>query len=561
MNESPVPNDLTNFVRGCVTGKEGSLPFSKRSVSLEEAYYSKVTNKNIVRTGIVVKQGTSTLPRNAWVRGSALFTISDGNHAIDCLAHDGNIEYLPGSKSPVELTDIMKVVDDSMKNGTRVSFSGKYHTVENKLIFIIDSLSTMKNETSSLMTDYQLKTFLSLCKKNKLTPLNIMMRHDTLWAELHAKDYFKKAIMLFCLSPHDKLQMIHIGIVASVGEGKDHMIEKVVQPLVKCGMASSGKLCTIPGLFGAMNGDDINSIELGLIPKHNHERIAVSEFQTWNEDVFGELMNTMANGKFTMQKGQVDTTREAVTNMLFLGNPPGYYDEANHDKREMLAAFGEYTYQIISRLTLIFTEMSLAGDDAEQKIRNIMLMGAEGKFQQGKDKEDIEMWRNFFREYLAKVSQLDPKFGKLAPTLDSTFDEMKNRPQYQSAFLSRAKRDYRKYQQFLNLIKSFAKLDGSSQVTLSHLMQARQLFEKSLVTLTEDFPIQAMEAGIDMDLLTVWEIAKQKGIYNNQKEIRSATGMTIAQLEKLMDMGAIDKMSNNTYAIRPDFDWRKGGQN
>jgi hypothetical protein len=92
-------------------------------------------------------------------------------------------------------------------------------------------------------------------------------------------------------------------------------------------------------------------------------------------------------------------------------------------------------------------------------------------------------------------------------------------------------------------------------------MQARQLFEKSLVTLTEDFPIQAMEAGIDMDLLTVWEIAKQKGIYNNQKEIRSATGMTIAQLEKLMDMGAIDKMSNNTYAIRPDFDWRKGGQN
>ena len=167
--------------------------------------------------------------------------------------------------------------------------------------------------------------------------------------------------------------MIHIGIVASVGEGKDHMIEKVVQPLVKCGMASSGKLCTIPGLFGAMNGDDINSIELGLIPKHNNERIAVSEFQTWNEDVFGELMNTMANGKFTMQKGQVDTTRDALTNMLFLGNPPAYYNEENHDKREMLAAFGEYTYQIISRLTLIFTEMSLAGDDAEHKIRKIII--------------------------------------------------------------------------------------------------------------------------------------------------------------------------------------------
>ncbi len=137
MNESPVPNDLTNFVRGCVTGKEGSLPFSKRSVSLEEAYYSKVTKQYIVGSGIVVKQEATTLSRKAKDKVAIRFTISDGNHAIDCLAHDGNIEYLPGSKSPVELTDIMKVVDDSMKNGTRVSFSGKYHTVENKLIFII----------------------------------------------------------------------------------------------------------------------------------------------------------------------------------------------------------------------------------------------------------------------------------------------------------------------------------------------------------------------------------------------------------------------------------------
>jgi hypothetical protein len=37
--------------------------------------------------------------------------------------------------------------------------------------------------------------------------------------------------------------------------------------------------------------------------------------------------------------------------------------------------------------------------------------------------------------------------------------------------------------------------------------------------------------------------------------------MTIAQLDKLIEMGAIDKMSNNTYAIRPDFDWTKGGNN
>ena len=52
----------------------------------------------------------------------------------------------------------------------------------------------------------------------------------------------------------------------------------------------------------------------------NNERIAVSEFQTWNQEVFGELMNVMANGSFTMQKGQVDTKREGKVNFMFLGN-------------------------------------------------------------------------------------------------------------------------------------------------------------------------------------------------------------------------------------------------
>ena len=56
---------------------------------------------------------------------------------------------------------------------------------------------------------------------------------------------------------------------------------------------------------------------------------------------------------------------------MFLGNPPKHYDpEKEHDKIMMLDAFGEYTYQIISRLTLIFTKLSLSGGDAVQEIRN-----------------------------------------------------------------------------------------------------------------------------------------------------------------------------------------------
>ena len=38
-----------------------------------------------------------------------------------------------------------------------------------------------------------------------------------------------------------------------------------------------------------------------LSAKMNHERVKVSEFQTWGDETFGELMNMMANGRIEMQ--------------------------------------------------------------------------------------------------------------------------------------------------------------------------------------------------------------------------------------------------------------------
>jgi len=242
MSKGDIHNEILEYVKRCVSGLDGTLPFEKRTVSLEAAYYSKVSKNYVTGSGIVVKQDANTLSRKAKDKVAIRFSISDGHHGIDCIAHDANLEYLPAGKGPHELTEIMRIVDDSMKNGSRISFSGKYHSVENKLIFVVDTLQGLKNENKSLMNEQQLQTFLTLCKKHRTTPLQLMLREDTLWGELYAKEYLKKAIMLFCLSPANKKEMLHIGIVASVGEGKDHMIEKVVQPLVKCGMASSGKL-------------------------------------------------------------------------------------------------------------------------------------------------------------------------------------------------------------------------------------------------------------------------------------------------------------------------------
>ena len=55
-------------------------------------------------------------------------------------------------------------------------------------------------------------------------------------------------------------------------------------------------------MFGAMSSDDLNSIELGLLPKMNHDRIIFSEFQTLEEDVFGEMLNVMTDGHYNIQK-------------------------------------------------------------------------------------------------------------------------------------------------------------------------------------------------------------------------------------------------------------------
>jgi hypothetical protein len=287
--------------------------------------------------------------------------------------------------------------------------------------------------------------------------------------------------------------------------------------------------------------------------------LAVSEFQTWDDEVFGELMNTMANGYFTMQKGQVDTRREAKANMLFLGNPPHYWDEeAGHEGVDMLKAFGQYTTQIMSRLTLIFTQLSLAGDDAKGKIRENIMKTMDGQFANGGSKEAAKLWRSFFREYLRKTSDGNPKIGKLAPVINDVYDEIEGRPQFKAAFLHRSNNDYRKYQEFANLVKGFARLQGASKVSYGHMALARKIFEDSLQTLTEEFPVPAMNMGVDDALMTALSLARTQGhIFDNAGHIKSVGDMSQMQLDTLVRVGAILEMSDGAYTIDDEFDINK----
>lgn len=79
--------------------------------------------------------------------------------------------------------------------------------------------------------------------------------------------------------------------------------------------------------------------------------------------------------------------------MMFLGNPPKTWDDETHNNLDMLESFGDYTYQILSRLTLIFTQMSISGPDAEQLIEEKIMDAMNGKFDDPEVKREMNMWR------------------------------------------------------------------------------------------------------------------------------------------------------------------------
>ena len=511
---------------------------------------SKINGELKTGSGLCIKiEDTPLNPRKPVETETALmFILSDGHYAVKCMAHNGLRSRMFGMDDD-KLQDVLRTLTDSLRNGSKISISGMYQMQGKEKVFMVENVVPYSNLSDTQLTEHQFREFLSRCRSVGISPIDLMMHDQTLWGELYAHEPIKLAVLLFCLSPNTKQDMLHIGIVTSMGEGKDHLIEKVIQPLVPCGMASSGKLCTIPGLFGAMSGEDLNSIELGLLPKMNNERVAVSEFQTWEGDVFGELMNTMANGFFTMQKGQLDVKRESKVNLMFLGNPPSTWEEkvkedGSINKMAMLKSFDPYTYQILSRLTLIFTQMSLTDESAEVHIENTILDAMSGVFNQEEVKKRMSTWRSFFREYLRYVSRTEPEINGGRGLLQKTFGEIKRTGTFKKAFLARSNKDFRKFQEFVNLCRGLARLDGASRVEDEHIAKARKLFEISLKTLVSNFDLNQVIQGADYRLYKLHKelhSGSNKGWFKTWKEIHEASPkLTKDQLEKMIGLGWVE---------------------
>jgi DNA replicative helicase MCM subunit Mcm2 (Cdc46/Mcm family) len=499
-----IPQSIHDFVKKVVEGKHPhqSEPIVDRQANVLTVIETLVSGNDSSGSGVITKREIKGVSTKDSGKDKTLirFGVSDGENAVQCVAHNCNDKYLLGKLSPTELEKADTIIRKSLAEGKPVKIKGCYTNFKSDRVFVIDEIAWEANIHKSQISPKVVQDFLALCKKEKITPLEVMLDNDGLWSEIYADDDLKQAIMLYCLSPFEKEDMIHIGLITNPGEGKNHLVDKVIAPLVRCRMAGTGKLSTFAAMFGAMSSDDLSSIELGLLPKMNHDRIIFSEFQTLEEDVFGEMLNVMTDGHYNIQKGKMDVTRHAMLNMGFFGNPPNYWNEADHKKEEMLAAFGKYTLPIISRLTLIFAKPTLtSGADASSKIKEKILQNMDKTVMTAGNKDKINNLRSYFREYLKYVSTLQPKLGVYSAMIESLFQDIEQTEGFKQAFAKRGKTDYRKWAEFLNLIKGFARLNGRGEIKISDVTNASDLFQESLSTLADNFSLQSLQNGVNYD--------------------------------------------------------------
>lgn len=512
--------------------------FEYEITTLEEAFLSTISAELCEGSGFVIKVGISPItvkkdngkgkgnknPQDDDPADAVIieFLLSDGKHTIPCAIHNAPESTLEGALSDNEaIKEALTAITTSQREGNRVMVQGQFRNYKSKRLFIVETLHLDLNNKRSKLTEKQIETFLSKCHQINMTPLDLMC--EVLWKKFFAPTYIKKAIMLFCLNPLHKHEMIHVGLITSHGEGKDTLVEKIIQPLVPCGVASSGQMTTIPGMFGAMSSDDLSSVDVGLMPKMNHERIAISEFQLWKDTVFGELLGAMANGFVKLTKGKLDITKPTCLNILMLGNPPHHYEEGD-SKREMMEAFGRYTPQIVSRLTLIFTQLKLNPDDKTSAVEEIIVRNMEEGQKNKKANDELIMWQQFFCEYLRFVSHKDIPLMESYGLIKSVYESLKSKSEFQDIFHARGMPDNRKWAEFVNLCRSFSRIHGHSEVHNEDIHEAYNLMLESLRTLTQHFDIN--DLGLDLSPML-------QTVYRELKTCGAADAMTLAKNVKV----------------------------
>jgi len=476
-----------------------------------------------------------------------LFSTVHDTYDIPCLIHnailDGDSEgLLPFGKDNEDFEYHIRILQTAFERGVKVVVTGQFRNIQTgrvrKLYFFVDSVEFDRDVVTTYMTDDNFTGFMDICRDTGKVPMDIMSTE--LFTKFIADPYFRKATFLFCLSPMSRQEMLHIGVISAPGEGKDYWADFIVRPLVRTGKVEGKYNTTIASLVGAMDKNDLKKLGIGTLQKYHGARLVVSEMQTWSESMWGAIMSAMANGEVNRSVGQMqDVSRPACLNMFFMGNPPTHFERGD-DPLIMLEGFGrKHRKQLISRFTLIFAKLKLTtgfknkikliydnmdkdsrtmdeslldgdeqlhdykfnpvyGNDRGRRIRERKrdLFSGSMTGDETEEKLRLGMFQHFFREYFKYVSRKHVDIRGAVHAIESSMDNMSEKEEYQNVLVVRGEVDNRKRVQFINLVRSFAKLGGRSTIDISDIKEAETIFNQSVETMNKEFPPELFNSDL-----------------------------------------------------------------
>ena len=172
-----VPQVMFDYVMECVDS------FESIETSLADVYNSKIFDSDCHGSGFCVKIDTKGIIHEKAGKNKVMidFSLSDGEYSVPAIAHNASSDYLEGALSKDEMTDFLKILTRSQKQGKRVEVSGKFINYGKKRAFLCSSVKLDEGLKDSQMTEKQFNGFKKICNELKLSPLDLMMRDDTLW--------------------------------------------------------------------------------------------------------------------------------------------------------------------------------------------------------------------------------------------------------------------------------------------------------------------------------------------------------------------------------------------
>jgi len=526
------------------------------------------------------------------------FHMSGEQFTMLCAIHNVvDLTNFPYGKDDDEYERIVQKVQYAYKNGRSVQVIGRFITItanrKQQRILYVDTVNIEEDALMSKMLRSQFDRFIEICHRHNVNPLDVFM--DEVFTFYKADDYLKKTTAVFCLTPKSREEMLHILILSAPGEGKDYWIDKVIQPMVKCGKVGSDQVTTYAALVGAMSTQDLRSLGVGILQKYHNERLAASEVQTWSHNKFGALIDMMANGYVTVSKGQIqDAKRPACENILMVGNIPNNWKEGMEPMKKLDSVMGgnnkQYAKQLMSRFTLMFARVSLLKEHNSMGKLKIMVKNIddnsamadeslffnddviksicsrtdlkpkekshkirERKFELlrsvGKTDTEIQerlrhrIFQEFFGQYFKFVSVNLPV--RVEPVLDvlyRTLQSMSKSEGFDKILCNESgELDPRKFQQFSNLCKSFAKLQGHESIEAEDISEAEMLFKEHIATLA-DFG-SLLFCGLDMIELDILKfVAENQPVTEDEikSHIKMAAGVGSADSFFVKNMDSLN---------------------